>query len=148
MHRHPAIEPRHAEEKALVASKEIQQQQVIEAQAITVVKEITTSKGKFPIIYLPNRNRSGVINSLIRKATFGKDYSTGDVKSMIEVQGWDKNNYANYTSIEYHIKTNTSSQLILDISSCVSGASEHCAIMEFTINPITGNIAKRLLASN
>ena len=132
----------------LTNANETEKASRVEARATAVVKEITTSKGKFPVIDLPNRSQSDAINSYIVKEVFGKNYATADVKSMIENTGWDKDNYANYTSVEYHIKTNTSSQLILDIASCVAGASEHCAIVEFTFNPITGSKTARLVAHN
>lgn len=113
--------------------------------ASAVINEITTSKGKFPIIDLPSKSQSAKINSYIVKEIFGKTYNTSNIRSMIEVTGWDESNYANFASIGYRVKRNTSSQLIIEISSCVRGAHENCSVCEFTINPITGHRAKRYL---
>lgn len=105
---------------------------------IAIIKEITTTKGKYPIVELSNKQIADEINAYISKQLFNKAYSQSDVKKFIEIEGWDKNNYANYAEVTTKVITNTPKKIVLAVGSCVSGAGLVCGLWIFTINPSTG----------
>ena len=98
------------------------------------IEAIATSKGRFPIILLPDKRAASVTNDYLSTAIFGRAYAATEIQSVIDGPG--------LATVEYRVLSNRARHLRIEVGRCTLGVHYFCTTCRFAIDVDSGESTK------